>query len=320
MYLSYGSNLGVRNNLILDNSEVRTDRIVLSPGANIKLKNSKIILGSSGDSNPGNSLIYDENGNLISGLGLTFEYNDANQLAKVKEGANTIAEYSYDFTGQRFRKVAGGVTTYYIGKDFETGISGQSVTNTAYYYANGELLSRKDPDGKRYYYHNDHLTGTNVVTDSAGNLVGRTRYKPFGGLIEGGLSRNLFTGQEFDKETGIYYYSARYYNPTLMRFTQADPVIQNFYDPQNLNSYSYTLNNPVKYTDTTGNIVQIPSAVLMYISALVSTPDFSMDAAFIMQSALSGDYEGAGYGAVGLAIPGVLAAETGIAGKLVRKG
>jgi RHS repeat-associated protein len=83
-------------------------------------------------------------------------------------------------------------------------------------------------------------------------LAERTRYEPFGGIIEGGQSRNLFTGQEYDKESGIYYYGARYYNPTLMRWVQADPMIQNPYDPQALNRYSYVKNNPMRYTDPTG--------------------------------------------------------------------
>jgi len=80
-----------------------------------------------------------------------------------------------------------------------------------------------------------------------------------------------FTGQELDKETGLYDYGARNYNPNTGRFMQQDPVLKDnsidpFFlnnatkeelneflsNPQKLNAYSYTLNNPIKYTDPTG--------------------------------------------------------------------
>jgi RHS repeat-associated protein len=80
-----------------------------------------------------------------------------------------------------------------------------------------------------------------------------------------------YTGQELDKETDLYYYGQRYYNPNTGRFTQKDPVLKdgsidaNFLNkatkeelyeflsnPQKLNEYSYVLNNPVKYVDPTG--------------------------------------------------------------------
>jgi len=80
-----------------------------------------------------------------------------------------------------------------------------------------------------------------------------------------------FTGQELDKETGIYDYGARNYNPNTGRFLQQDPVLKDgsidaFFlnnatkeelneflsNPQKLNEYSYVLNNPVKYVDPTG--------------------------------------------------------------------
>ena len=61
----------------------------------------------------------------------------------------------------------------------------------------------------------------------------------------------LFTGQRLD-ETGLYYYNARYYDPTIGRFISADTFAQNFTNPQNLNRYSYVLNNPLRYTDPTG--------------------------------------------------------------------
>ena len=64
-----------------------------------------------------------------------------------------------------------------------------------------------------------------------------------------------YTGKEFDAETGLYYYGARYYSPALGRFTSPDPVmikIDRLLDPQRLNLYAYAANNPVTYRDPDG--------------------------------------------------------------------
>jgi len=61
-----------------------------------------------------------------------------------------------------------------------------------------------------------------------------------------------FTGQRLDN-TGLYYYGARYYDPTIGRFISADTIVPNPADPQSLNRYSYCINNPLKYTDPSGH-------------------------------------------------------------------
>src|SRR3989339_298497 len=86
-----------------------------------------------------------------------------------------------------------------------------------------------------------------------------------------------YTGQERDSASNLYYYGQRYYQPEVGRFTQPDPVSKYLNDPQKLkqvtgqdlqkflenpqalNEYSYTQNNPVKYTDPNGE--QIEAAV-----------------------------------------------------------
>jgi RHS repeat-associated protein len=104
------------------------------------------------------------------------------------------------------------------------------------------------------YYHTDHLGSSSVITNESGELVERTKYYPYGSRREGGeANKYYFTGQEFDRDTGLYYYGARYYHPVFATFTQADSIIPNPYDPQSLNRYAYTLNNPLKYVDPTGH-------------------------------------------------------------------
>jgi len=95
------------------------------------------------------------------------------------------------------------------------------------------------------------------MTDSLGTQVGSTvKYLPFG------LARvtidiptdKLFTGQRLDS-TGLYYYNARYYDPTIGRFISPDTMIPNPANPQCYNRYSYCLNNPLIYIDPSGHIV-----------------------------------------------------------------
>ena len=101
----------------------------------------------------------------------------------------------------------------------------------------------------------DHLGSTNVMIDSTGTLVERSLYYPFGSYRSGIADEKYgFTGKEFDSDTGLYYYGARYYNPEIFVFTQADTVIPDVYNPQALNRYAYCLNNPLKYEDPDGHV------------------------------------------------------------------
>lgn len=62
-----------------------------------------------------------------------------------------------------------------------------------------------------------------------------------------------FTGQEYDEETGLYYYGARYYDAVIGRFISADSLIPSAVDSRAWNRYAYAANNPVNYVDPTGH-------------------------------------------------------------------
>ena len=129
------------------------------------------------------------------------------------------------------------------------------MKDSIYYFDDSGLIGRKDSSGI-YFYHSDQLGSTSVVTDKNGNVVERTTYEPYGNVLSGGESKFLYTGKEKDS-TGLYYYGARYYDPALMHFTQADTVIGDVYNPLSLNRYAYALNNPYKYTDPSGHVAGI---------------------------------------------------------------
>lgn len=202
--------------------------------------------------------VYDANGNLVTGDGRYYEYNDANQLVRVRQGSDqtgpVIAEYFYDFSGQRVKKIENGVTTYYVGKHFEKQVGGTGEGNTSYYLGDdGERVAKKDPALKLTYYHLDHLDGVNVMTDETGTVVARSDYLPFGELRNGstGSEKYAYTGKERDK-TDLYYFDARYNSPQFRHFTQADPAEPEFSDPQDLNRYAYVGNNPLSFVDDDG--------------------------------------------------------------------
>ncbi|WNY29404.1 hypothetical protein MmiEs2_16310 [Methanimicrococcus stummii] len=205
-------------------------------------------------------LFYDANGNLIEDAEFVYIYNDANRLTEVlkkSENNQTIAEFIYDESGNRIKKIENGVVSYYISEDFDI----EDGEETVYYFANGNRVAKNSTEGT-FWYLDDHLGSTNVMIDEAGELVERTLYYPFGSHREGGEEKYSFTGKEFDSEIGLYYYGARYYNPETFVFTQADTMIPDVYNPQALNRYSYCYNNPLKYEDPDGHVPFLATALL----------------------------------------------------------
>jgi RHS repeat-associated protein len=78
--------------------------------------------------------------------------------------------------------------------------------------------------------------------------------------------------------TGLYYYGARYYDASIGRFISADTVVQNFGNPQTLNRYSYVANNPLKYTDPSGQMAVIGEDDLGNVIQINSKGDVSPNA------------------------------------------
>jgi RHS repeat-associated protein len=105
------------------------------------------------------------------------------------------------------------------------------------------------------YLHGDHLGSTSVTS---GAISSEQTYYAFGAVrtTNGTLPTDYtFTGQKIDASDGLMYYSARYYDAAIGRFIQPDSIIEDWHNPQYLNRYAYVRNNPVRYTDPTGNRV-----------------------------------------------------------------
>ena len=113
-----------------------------------------------------------------------------------------------------------------------------------------------------FYIFSDHLGSTSVLAYGSGGQTGaevpgsRARYYPFGSPRTAPtqtITDRNFTGQKENLELGLIYYNARYYVPTIGKFTSPDPLNPDPLNPQQFNRYTYTLNNPLKFTDSSGH-------------------------------------------------------------------
>ena len=103
------------------------------------------------------------------------------------------------------------------------------------------------------YFHNDHLGSPRVVTDASGVPGSSMATKPFGEPHAGNAQTSYgFTGKDLDG-TGLYYFAARYYDPSVGRFVTEDSWQGKLEEPWTQNRYVYVGNNPLGYVDPTGH-------------------------------------------------------------------
>ena len=118
----------------------------------------------------------------------------------------------------------------------------------------GNFKPNDDYEKMQFYYHPDHLGSSSYITNLDGEVVQHIEYVPFGEVFieERNNTWNtpyLFNAKEYDEETGMYYYGARYYEPRISLWMSTDPMQEK--KPTN-SSYMYGQNNPIKYIDPTG--------------------------------------------------------------------
>ena len=181
----------------------------------------------------------------------TYKYDLKDQLRQMTVDGHQI-NFKYNEKGWRIKKDNGIRTTYYLYGKGQQVLEERNGTNQLkklfIYGANGKIATVGDK-GKMKYVISDQLGSSSVITNEKGEELVRYKYSPFGNLIKSkGETKESyrFTGKEFDKLTGLYYYGARYYDPTIGRFISEDPVKDGW------NWYAYTANNPLRYVDPNG--------------------------------------------------------------------
>ncbi len=228
---------------------------------------------------------YDQYGQLIAVLGsagslAAFEYDHAGRRVRKDElssfGPGVTTLYPFDDYEVRYNNDDGpnsaSVTRHYYGP------SGHIASETAGVLLPNQLepsdietfLSKwsgdtsAGPPHGRWYNLPNHVGSTALtlhqdgVTRSHEAFASRVVYAPFGGVVEDAsfgrdIATRKFAGKELDASTGLSYFGARYYDSVTGRFLTPDQnIVSHGTDPQGFNRYAYTLNDPVSYTDPTG--------------------------------------------------------------------
>src|SRR5204862_5036755 len=198
----------------------------------------------------GSPIGYDANGNITSDSTKTYGWDARNHLASI--GRGVTASFQYDPFGRRVSKSVGGSATSYLydGANAVQELSGSAPTANLLNAALDEVLTRSVATGTSSYLA-DALGSTVALADNAGVIQSQYNYEPFGQTtVSGAVNTNpvQYTGRENDA-TGLYYYRARYYNPTMGRFMSEDPLGVGGGDAY---LYLYAGNDPVDYQDPLG--------------------------------------------------------------------
>ena len=110
-----------------------------------------------------------------------------------------------------------------------------------------------------FFYHSDHLGSTSYITDDKANITQYDAYLPYGELLvdEHSSSEDLpykFNGKQFDEETGLYYYGARYLNPVSSIWHGVDRFKEKY---PHLSGFNACASNPLFFRDLNGDSLWI---------------------------------------------------------------
>jgi RHS repeat-associated protein len=223
----------------------------------------------------GQTILYDNNGNMLGDGNHTYQYNYRNRMVSVDN--SSTATYQYDALDRRIRKTTATDTIqyYYRGvqciEELHTNIPSREEASSnipsgggqgwvSYIYGTfiDDILSMHHND-QDYFYHNNHLGSVMTITDISGAIVETYDYDPYSAPTIYDTSNSetstsivgntiLFTGREYDFESSHYFYRARMLHPTFGFFMQHDPLLY----VNDYNLYSYVRNKPITRTDPLG--------------------------------------------------------------------
>jgi len=245
------------------------------------------------------SMTYDGEGNLltksnsVSGVAFVFEWDHRKRLTRLERyepgapNVPNVTDYSYDALDRRIAVTRNGQTTwtyYRLQQPVADYLNDDIEPNALYFHGEGidELQAIWRPTEGVNWTLTDHLGTIRQVVDGNGNVVAQYAYEAFGeptsatGSQPEAAGRFAFTGREWDADTGLYYYRARYYDPDLGRFISRDPL---GFDAGDANLYRYALNHPLHLKDPTGTVTAIEYNVLQ-IGAAATDLGFYCNLAF----------------------------------------
>ena len=213
---------------------------------------------------------YDSGGNLIGNGSIVLHYDAENRICSLGgTSCTTGTTYVYDGDGRRVEKTTSGTAYKLYWYDASgnvldetdgTGSTSNSNFNEYVFFSGKRIAKRNSPTTVDYYFA-DQLGTSRVVSDAIGDIppLDDSDFYPYGGErpVTGPSSGNhyKFTGKERDSESGLDNFGARYDSSQYGRFMTPDPLVFNelrLVSPQRWNQYSYSINNPITYSDPDG--------------------------------------------------------------------
>jgi len=198
--------------------------------------------------------------NIIPDNKQTVNYNGVGKTTHINEYGGLDLSIYYGADGERWKSVCTGGSatkrTLYLD-DYEEIRIGQQIKS--FCYLDGGVLLMRDFDGSSSlcYTFTDNLGSVTRIYDNSGNELFHATYDAWGYQTlthnDIGFHRG-YTGHEMLPEFGLINMNGRCYDPLLGRFLSTDNYVQEPSNSQNFNRYSYCLNNPLKYTDPSGEI------------------------------------------------------------------
>ena len=240
---------------------------------------------------------YDNEGNLKAKVenGTTqaeYEWNAKGELTAVEvteNGETGRIEFEYDHNGIRVAISVDGEETRFLidnnQQQYAQVIEEYQVNgNVNTTYTHGWDLISQDNGNNRFYYQVDGLGSARQLTDINGAVVVEYDYDAYGNLTRkvGDADNNyLFAGEQFDEAVDGYYLRARYYDSLTGRFVSTDPFEGYKSKPVTLHDYLYTGNNPIIFTDPSGEVELAMYSGLNFIPQ-VSLPSLIVLGEFIL--------------------------------------
>jgi RHS repeat-associated protein len=246
----------------------RTESYSYDSGGNRNTAGYTTGTGNEMSSGGGYTFTYDNEGNttgetqLSTGNNWTYSYDYRNRMTGALEknsGGTTIAQatFTYDAENRRIGTKVNGTQswTVYDGVNPYADFNSSGTLQDRYLYgpAVDEILARIDSSNNVAWYLTDRLGTIRDVVNTTGTVLDHVIYDSFGNVTSETNATNgdrfKFTGREYDAATGLYYYRARYYDPSTGRFMRQDP---SGYAAGDSNLYRYTGNGPTNETDPAG--------------------------------------------------------------------
>jgi len=233
----------------------------------------------------------------------TIAWNQQYQITSLTTNGTTAETFAYDALGRRVKRVADGVTNWFVhdGIHVCAEVDDNGNLQKSYTWGPGvdNLLAYTDhTTTNTYYMITDHLGTVHAVVNSCGSVVESYKYDAWGrvlGVYDGdgkplektAIGNNyLWQGRWYSWNTGLYYFRARWYDPITGRWLSKDPIGIS----GGLNQYVFADNSAVNRRDPPGLEAGLGGNVCASLG--LPDPDFSPETYAVIGAGLTGAFEG----------------------------